>query len=277
MESPMLAIELGGGPGAAATGAGRASVPARAAASPTARTVLRRARVMGGPPNRRGLPRGNSGGGTITVDDLAHNTQPACRGDNTSNRGIYVRHGGLPLDHRGHPHRGGHRGVLPAASAVGHHPGASRPPRRPRPAQRLLVRQWHPGQVAGTPMLIVDATNVVGSVPDGWWRDRAAAVARLRDALAGIADQGLAPAGLAPPVYVVLVVEGVARGTESLPEVRVVAAPRSADDTIVDLVRAERAGRDCVVVTADRELRARVTALGARVVGSRAVPRTPPG
>jgi hypothetical protein len=33
-------------------------------------------------------------------------------------------------------------------------------------------------------LLIVDAANVVGSVPDGWWRDRAGAAARLRDRLA---------------------------------------------------------------------------------------------
>ncbi|MDP9246561.1 MAG: NTP pyrophosphohydrolase, partial [Candidatus Dormibacteraeota bacterium] len=33
-------------------------------------------------------------------------------------------------------------------------------------------------------LIVVDAANVVGSVPDGWWRDRAAATERLRDALA---------------------------------------------------------------------------------------------
>jgi hypothetical protein len=33
-------------------------------------------------------------------------------------------------------------------------------------------------------LIIVDGANVVGSVPDGWWRDRAGAAARLRDALA---------------------------------------------------------------------------------------------
>ena len=35
------------------------------------------------------------------------------------------------------------------------------------------------------PLLVVDAANVVGSVPDGWWRDRHAANERLRDRLGG--------------------------------------------------------------------------------------------
>ncbi|TDC70074.1 hypothetical protein E1193_30120, partial [Micromonospora sp. KC606] len=56
------------------------------------------------------------------------------------------------------------------------------------------------------PLLIVDGANVVGSRPDGWWRDRAGAAARLRDALAPLAAQGLPPE-LSPPVEVVLVVE----------------------------------------------------------------------
>ena len=41
------------------------------------------------------------------------------------------------------------------------------------------------------PLLIVDAANVVGSVPDGWWRDRAGAARRLRDALRPVAGDGL--------------------------------------------------------------------------------------
>ena len=60
------------------------------------------------------------------------------------------------------------------------------------------------------PLLIVDAANVVGSRPDGWWRDRAGAAARLRDSLAPVAAAGLPPE-LPAPVEVVLVVEGAAR------------------------------------------------------------------
>lgn len=123
-------------------------------------------------------------------------------------------------------------------------------------------------------LVVVDAANVIGSVPDGWWRDRRAAAERLRDALAEQAADGLpglAPDG--PPVRLVLVVEGAARGVAPRPGVEVVEAPGSGDDRIVELVRDADRGPDTVVVTADRGLRARVTALGARVAGPRAVRR----
>jgi hypothetical protein len=113
-------------------------------------------------------------------------------------------------------------------------------------------------------LIVVDAANVVGSKPDGWWRDRAGATERLRDALA-VAGPGALP-GTAPGDNVVLVVEGAARGVPSVPGIRVVAADRSGDDAIVDLVRDE-GGEGAVVVTADRGLRDRVTTLGAQVVG----------
>lgn len=121
------------------------------------------------------------------------------------------------------------------------------------------------------PLLVVDAANVVGSVPDGWWRDRAGATARLRDRLAGLAAGGLAD--LPAPVEVVLVVEGHARDIEEAPTVRIQRATGSGDDAIVALISDQVAGRRCVVVTADRGLRQRVTALGAEVRGPRAVPR----
>ena len=121
------------------------------------------------------------------------------------------------------------------------------------------------------PLLIVDAANVVGSVPDGWWRDRAGATERLRDAIAPLAEQGLPEWPEQPPLEVVLVVEGRAKGVRGSPSVRVVAASGSGDDTMVDLVRTEGADRPCAVVTADRELRGRVHALGADVLGPRTV------
>ncbi|MFI5530245.1 NTP pyrophosphohydrolase [Kitasatospora sp. NPDC051853] len=129
------------------------------------------------------------------------------------------------------------------------------------------------------PLLVVDAANVVGSVPDGWWRDRRGAAQRLRDALAPVAEHGLAPdrvpgRSYGGPLEVVLVVEGAARRVCGIPGVRVVDAPGSGDDRIVELVGAARTAdpeRACLVVTADRGLRARVTALGAEVVGPRAV------
>ncbi len=128
------------------------------------------------------------------------------------------------------------------------------------------------------PSLVVDAANVVGSVPDGWWRDRVRATERLQDRLVTVAREGLGggPDWLAePPLDVILVVEGAARPVRTVPSVRVVAAsgsgPGAGDDAIVDLLRAECTGRRCAVVTADRDLRARVAELGAHVLGPRAV------
>ena len=126
-------------------------------------------------------------------------------------------------------------------------------------------------------LVIVDAANVVGSVPDGWWRDRLGATERLRDSLVPFAAAGLP--GHPGPVELVLVVEGAARGIASVPGVRVESAPGCGDDRIVDLVAAEAApptGRDCVVVTADRELRQRVEAYGAQCAGPRTVRPLPP-
>ncbi|MFD8703000.1 NTP pyrophosphohydrolase [Kitasatospora sp. NPDC059648] len=121
-------------------------------------------------------------------------------------------------------------------------------------------------------LLVVDGANVVGSVPDGWWRDRRGAAERLRDSLVMVAERGLPEHP--GPLEVVLVVEGAARGVTGVPEVRVVPADGSGDDRIVELVREARAGqpaRACLVVTADRELRSRATALGAGVTGPRSV------
>ncbi|MCX0246806.1 NTP pyrophosphohydrolase [Streptomyces drozdowiczii] len=118
------------------------------------------------------------------------------------------------------------------------------------------------------PLVIVDAANVVGSVPDGWWRDRRGAAEQLRDALVPYASDGLP--GTPGPVELVLVVEGRARDVAPVPGVRVEAAPGSGDDLIAELA-AEAAPRPCVVVTADRELRRRVEAHGARCVGPRTV------
>ena len=106
------------------------------------------------------------------------------------------------------------------------------------------------------PVLVVDAANTVGSRPDGWWRDRAGATRRLRDRLVTLDDE------------VVLVVEGRARDVEAVPGVAVAAAAGSGDDEVVAVVeRLRTAGRTVTVVTADRGLRARVTALGAGTLG----------
>jgi hypothetical protein len=193
------------------------------------------------------------------------------------------------------------------------------------------------GRPDGEVTIIVDGANVVGSRPDGWWRDRAGAAVRLHDNLAKLAERGRqgipagelattepapAPArradheqantarantarantaradnpqaGRGPeaaslvPVTVLLVLEGAARaaapriteraraasgvratagagGVSGDGDVRVVSAPESGDDEIVRQAH-ERAGH-CIVVTADRELRRRCVAAGARVAG----------
>ncbi len=117
-------------------------------------------------------------------------------------------------------------------------------------------------------VIVVDAANVVGSRPDGWWRDRRGATERLRDEIVGLAATGVDNSG---PARVALVVEGAARGVASTPTVEVVEADGSGDDAIVAMVGGRSAGVDCVVVTADRELRRRVGELGARVVGPRSI------
>ncbi|MFF1910657.1 NTP pyrophosphohydrolase [Streptomyces sp. NPDC058239] len=126
-------------------------------------------------------------------------------------------------------------------------------------------------------LVIVDAANVVGSVPDGWWRDRRGAAVRLRDSLVPFAVDGLD--SFPGPAELILVVEGAARGVESLPGVRVESAPGSGDDRIAELVAdamSRPTARICVVVTADRGLRQRVEAYGAQCVGPRAVRPLPP-
>jgi len=121
------------------------------------------------------------------------------------------------------------------------------------------------------PLLVVDGANVVGSVPDGWWRDRAGAAIRLRDRLIPLTSAGLPD--LPGPLEVVLVVEGKAKDIPPTAGVRVERAPGSGDDAIVAVVAAEGAGRRTVVVTADRGLRERVTELGAEVRGPSSLPR----
>ncbi|MFE2444894.1 hypothetical protein ACPEIC_23495 [Stenotrophomonas sp. NPDC087984] len=126
-------------------------------------------------------------------------------------------------------------------------------------------------------LVVVDAANVIGSVPDGWWRDRRGAAERLRDRLAVLARTGLPDRpgvpgwATRPPVDIVMVVEGAARGVEPVEGVRVESAPGSGDDRIVQVVAARDEGRPCLVVTADQGLRARVTALGALTTGPRSV------
>ncbi|MFA5884122.1 MAG: hypothetical protein WDA60_09760 [Acidimicrobiia bacterium] len=113
-----------------------------------------------------------------------------------------------------------------------------------------------------SPVLVVDAANVIGSRPNGWWRDRAGAARAFVECVRAAADAG----SLVGSVVVVL--EGQARvgaeeGTSGA--VEVVHAPASGDDAIVAL--AVTHGARATVVTADRALGDRVRGAGATVVG----------
>lgn len=112
-------------------------------------------------------------------------------------------------------------------------------------------------------VLLVDVANVVGSRPDGWWRDRAGAASRLLDRLAAVPGRPLRGPGGAEltVVRVVAVVEGRARDVPAPGggDVQVVRAPGSGDDALVDAAEElVAAGGTVLVVTADRGLRARL-------------------
>lgn len=115
------------------------------------------------------------------------------------------------------------------------------------------------------PAVVVDAANVVGSAPDGWWRDRAGAASRLLARLEALADAGVPAGELGLPEdrwfpEWVAVLEGRARGAAGVRGVEVVRADASGDDAIVgEARRLVSAGRTVTVVTSDRELAARVT------------------
>jgi hypothetical protein len=110
-------------------------------------------------------------------------------------------------------------------------------------------------------VLIVDAANVVGSRPDGWWRDRAGAAARLLGRLAAVPGTSLTGPDGEPMTCtdVVAVVEGRARDVPAPDGVRVVRAPGSGDDAVVEAAE-ELVARSAalLVVTADRGLRDRL-------------------
>lgn len=118
--------------------------------------------------------------------------------------------------------------------------------------------------------VVVDGANVVGSRPDGWWRDRAGAAQRLAGRLVAALEGRLLVAAFGPDLRLHLVLEGAARGADlpTHPSLDAVAAPADGDATIVALTAALRGeGLDVVVVTADRGLRDRVHPGGARTVG----------
>ncbi len=106
---------------------------------------------------------------------------------------------------------------------------------------------------------LVDGLNVIGSRPDGWWRDRVTAKARLVAALDGWAQ--------ATGAALTVVLDGhyVAHDPPSAIQVRFApGGPDAADDAIVRWLE-EHPARTACVVTSDAGLSARVRALGADV------------
>ena len=111
---------------------------------------------------------------------------------------------------------------------------------------------------------VVDAMNVIGTRPDGWWRDRDAAMARLVDRL----ERYCAETG----DDVTVVFERKPNPPIRSTVVRIAHArkrgPDAADFEIVKIVEADPNPRSIQVVTSDRWLGDRVSALGATVFPS---------
>lgn len=111
---------------------------------------------------------------------------------------------------------------------------------------------------------LVDASNVIGSKPDGWWRDREGATERLLGALrefAGDEDD-----------VVVVLDAGPAEWAGRTGPLEVAIAPRrgrdAADDEIARLLDADDDPASIRVVTSDATLADRARARGAEVVGA---------
>jgi len=108
---------------------------------------------------------------------------------------------------------------------------------------------------------IVDAMNVIGTRPDGWWRDRDAAMARLVDRL----ERFSAETG----DDVTVVFERKPRPALRSTVIEITHAtkrgPDAADYEIVKIVEAHATPRALHVVTSDNWLSDRVSAAGATV------------
>ena len=121
--------------------------------------------------------------------------------------------------------------------------------------------------MSSTRRLIVDGNNVIGSRPDGWWRDRPGASRRLVASLQVLASES------GDRISVVLdgrplpdLPEGVHDGVLVAYATR--AGRNAADDRIAEEVTRDRDPASLVVITSDRGLAERVRASGASVEGA---------
>ena len=160
------------------------------------------------------------------------------------------------------------------------------------PAEEAGRLDLHPGFAETWPALrdalqpvtiVVDVANVMGSRPDGWWRDRAGAASRLVDQVTKLAISGVRtlPDGISEPEFerwfprFVVVLEGAPARDGAWPaaaaeaEPVIVRARGSGDDEIVRQAAAYAVTGPTLVVTADRELRSRCAAVSAAVTGPR--------
>ena len=115
---------------------------------------------------------------------------------------------------------------------------------------------------------LVDGMNVIGSRPDGWWRDRTAAMRRLTGDLDALARETGEP--------VTVVFDGAPRetGGHSV-EVRFARrrGPNAADDDIAALAASDDDPATLNVVTSDADLAGRAREAGATVAGAGAFRR----
>lgn len=120
-------------------------------------------------------------------------------------------------------------------------------------------------------VLIVDGMNVLGARPDGWWRDRPAAMRRLVGTLGLLAEaQGIEVEVCFDGSPHAAVADAAAAG------VRVWFAPGgpdAADREIADRVRADPEPGGLLVVSSDRRLQNSVKAAGGRFTGAGAFAR----
>jgi predicted RNA-binding protein with PIN domain len=113
---------------------------------------------------------------------------------------------------------------------------------------------------------LVDGLNVIGSRPNGWWRDRRGAMRELVDRLRAHAE--------ATGEAVTVVFDGKPFELSAAGEAGVAVifasrgGPDAADDEIVERVAAEEDPSSVAVVTSDAQLAARVRALGLEVISS---------
>jgi predicted RNA-binding protein with PIN domain len=115
---------------------------------------------------------------------------------------------------------------------------------------------------------LVDGMNVVGSRPDGWWRDRRGAMRALVERLEAFAARS--------GDDVAVVFDGRPFELDGDGRVEVGFRPggrNAADDAIAEWVAADADPGSMTVVTSDRELADRVRTAGASVVSAGAFRR----